>query len=60
VNWTPSTHPALGTVEIGGFRPYATVNPPPAKIADLAAGHAKFVVYLTSLFPRSGSPRRKW
>jgi len=52
VNWTPSPHPALGTVEIGGFKPHATVNPPPAKIADLAAGHAKFVVYLTSLFPR--------
>lgn len=52
VNWTPFKHPTLGDVEIGGFKPYATVNPPAAKIADLGAGHAKFVVYLTSLFPR--------
>ena len=52
VNWTAFKHPTLGDVEIGGFRPYVTVNPPPAKIADLGAGHAKFVVYLTSLFPK--------
>jgi hypothetical protein len=52
VNWTPFKHPTLGDVEIGGFRPYVTVNPPAAKIADLGAGHAKFVVYLTSLFAK--------
>ena len=52
VNWTPFKHPTLGDVEIGGFKPYMTVNPPAAKIADLGAGHAKFVVYLTSLFPK--------
>jgi hypothetical protein len=52
VNWTPFTHPTLGDVEIGGFKPYVTINPPAAKIADLGAGHAKFVVYLTSLFPK--------
>jgi hypothetical protein len=52
VDWTPFKHPSLGDVEIGGFKPYATVNPPAAKIAELGAGHAKFVVYLTSLFPR--------
>lgn len=52
VNWTPFTHPTLGQVEIGGFKPYVTTNPPAQKIADLGAGHAKFVLYLTSLFPR--------
>jgi hypothetical protein len=52
VNWTPFKHPSLGDVEIGGFKPYVTVNPPAAKIADLAAAHAKFVVHLTSLFAR--------
>jgi hypothetical protein len=52
VNWTPFKHPTLGDVEIGGFKPYVTVNPPAVKIADLGAGHAKFVVYLTSLFPK--------
>ncbi len=50
VNWTPFKHPTLGDVEIGGFKPYVTVNPPAAKIADLGACHAKFVVYLASLF----------
>jgi hypothetical protein len=52
--WTPFTHPTLGDVEIGGFKPYVTVNPPAAKIAELGAAHAKFVVYLTSLFARVG------
>jgi hypothetical protein len=52
VNWAPFKHPSLGDVEIGGFKPYVTVNPPAAKIADLAAAHAKFVVHLTSLFAR--------
>jgi hypothetical protein len=52
VNWTPFTHPTLGAVEIGGFKPYAAMNPPAAKIADLGASHAKFALYLASLFPR--------
>jgi hypothetical protein len=52
VNWTPFKHPTLGEVEIGGFKPYSTTNPPPAKIADLGASHAKFVLYLTSLFAK--------
>ncbi len=52
VAWTPFKHPALGEVEIGGFKPYAAVNPPASKIADLGAAHAKFVLHLTSLFPR--------
>jgi hypothetical protein len=52
VNWAPFKHPTLGDVEIGGFKPYVTVNPPAAKIADLGAAHAKFVVHLMSLFAR--------
>ncbi|MCX6538036.1 MAG: M14 family metallopeptidase [Acidobacteria bacterium] len=52
VKWTPFKHPTLGEVEIGGFKPYATTNPPVAKIADLGASHAKFVLYLTSIFPK--------
>ena len=52
VSWTPFTHPTLGAVEIGGFRPYSTTNPPVAKIADLGASHAKFALYLTSIFPK--------
>jgi hypothetical protein len=52
VNWTPFKHPTLGDVEIGGFKPYATTNPPVAKIADLGKPHAEFALYLTSLFPK--------
>jgi hypothetical protein len=52
VAWTPFKHPSLGDVEIGGFRPYATSNPDPAKIADLGKSHVEFVTYLSSLFPK--------
>lgn len=50
--WTTFAHPTLGEVEIGGFKPYAAVNPPAAKIAGLGAAHTKFVLHLTSLFPK--------
>ena len=36
--WTPFKHPTLGDVEIGGFKPYVTVNPPAAKIAGTRRG----------------------
>ncbi len=52
VKWTKFNHPDLGEVEIGGFKPYAVTNPPAAKIAELGASHAKFVLYLSSLFPK--------
>jgi hypothetical protein len=47
----------LGEVEIGGFKPYVTTNPPAAKIAELGAAHAKFAVYLSSLFARMSIAR---
>ena len=52
VPWAPFNHPTLGAVEIGGFRPYVTTNPAPAKIAELGAAPAKFALHLTSLFPK--------
>lgn len=52
VAWTPFKHPTLGDVEIGGFRPYVTVNPPAAKIPELGAAHAKFALHLSSLFAK--------
>jgi hypothetical protein len=52
IKWTKFNHPDLGEVEIGGFKPYAVTNPPSAKIAELGAAHTKFVLYLTSLFPK--------
>jgi len=54
VPWTKYQHPDLGEVEIGGFKPYVTVNPPAAKIAELGKTHAEFALYLSSLFPRIG------
>jgi hypothetical protein len=54
VNWQPFTHPTLGEVEIGGFRPYVFSNPPAGRIADLGTTHTEFVTYLSSLFPKIG------
>ncbi|MFW5952182.1 MAG: M14 family metallopeptidase [Gemmatimonadota bacterium] len=51
VAWEPFDHPELGPVEIGGFRPYATTNPPADRLAELGASHAEFALYLASLFP---------
>ncbi|MGE5742250.1 MAG: M14 family metallopeptidase, partial [Candidatus Aminicenantes bacterium RBG_16_66_30] len=52
VPWAKARHPQLGEVEVGGFKPYAVANPPAAKLPGLGAAHAKFAVYLASLFPR--------
>ncbi len=52
VPWTAVRHPELGEVEIGGFKPYAVTNPPPAKLVGLGASHAEFALHLVSLFPR--------
>jgi len=52
VAWAKAKHPEFGEVEIGGFKPYAVTNPPAAKLADLGAAHAKYALYLASLFPR--------
>lgn len=52
VNWTKYSHPDLGEVEIGGFKPYAVTNPPAARIASLGASHAEFAVYLSSLYAK--------
>ena len=52
VPWAKVKHPEFGEVEVGGFKPYAITNPPAAKLPELGAAHAKFVVYLASLFPR--------
>ncbi len=46
VEWTPATHPQLGEVEVGGFRPNLRVNPPASEVAELAEKHAAFAVWL--------------
>ncbi|MEQ9401483.1 MAG: M14 family metallopeptidase [Longimicrobiales bacterium] len=52
VPWTPFDHPDLGAVEIGGFRPYVTVNPDPSAVDDLGPAHGRFVARLASMLPR--------
>ena len=52
IPWTPFTHPTLGAVEIGGFKPYAVTNPEASEIEALGKSHAAFAVYLGSLFPK--------
>ena len=51
-SWSAFTHPQLGAVEIGGFKPYALSNPPAAEIAELGTKNAEFALYLATLFPR--------
>ncbi len=50
--WTEHEHPELGTVEIGGFRPYATTNPPAEALGELGRLHGEFVVRLAGMLPR--------
>lgn len=52
VPWTPFTHPELGPVEIGGFRPCAVTNPPPDQLAELGRKHGAFTVKLAGMLPR--------
>ncbi len=49
--WTKVQHPEFGEVEVGGFKPYAFVNPPAAKIAEMGKAHAEFSLYLPTIFP---------
>lgn len=50
VAWTSFSHPTLGNVEIGGFKPYEAYNPPVAVLEEMTAKNADFAVYLTTLF----------
>jgi hypothetical protein len=51
VGWKPFTHPTLGAVEIGGWRPFAAVAPASA-VAPLVDGHLRFLVELSTFVPR--------
>jgi hypothetical protein len=50
--WQPFEHPQLGTVEIGGFKPYALVEPTPAELGASAEKHFEFLTSLGALLPR--------
>ncbi len=52
VEWTAYSHPSLGEVEIGGFLPYATTNPPVEDLAELGRAHGEFVARLAGMLPR--------
>lgn len=48
-DWTPFQHPELGDVEIGGFVPYVTQNPPAGQLPDLGEKHGRFLVKLAGM-----------
>jgi len=50
IEWTGCDHPEHGEVEIGGFKSFSVTNPPTGEIGTLGASHAKFAVYLSTLF----------
>jgi hypothetical protein len=51
-DWTVFQHPELGEVEIGGFIPYATTNPPAEQLPELGEKHGEFLVELAGMLPR--------
>lgn len=50
--WKPFEHPELGAVEIGGFAPYAKLEPLAKDRAEIAEKHARFLVALGASLPR--------
>jgi murein tripeptide amidase MpaA len=52
VPWKPFQHPELGAVEIGGFAPFGTIEPPDADRVKIAQSQFEFVVTLGDLLPR--------
>jgi hypothetical protein len=50
--WTPFLHPELGEVEIGGFLPYVTHNPPAEQLPALGVKHGEFLTELAGMLPR--------
>ena len=52
IDWKPFNHPTLGEVEIGGFIPYAKLNPPAEMIEDIAGKQTSFIEYLMGLVPQ--------
>jgi hypothetical protein len=52
-DWTAFEHPALGTVEIGGFNPkFYSQNPPPDMLETWAKNEAMFNLYLAQQLPQ--------
>ncbi len=52
VAWTAYDHPTLGEVEIGGMKPYSTVQPPAKEVDSLIEKQLPFVLKLTDNLPQ--------
>jgi Zinc carboxypeptidase len=53
VPWKKMKHPDLGVeVEIGGFAPYATIEPPAGERDEIAGGELEFLLDLGDVIPR--------
>lgn len=54
VPWTEVKHPDFPEqkVQVGGFYPYLTINPPADSLEALAAKHSSFLLYLGSTIPK--------
>ncbi|MCA9286001.1 MAG: hypothetical protein KDA22_12330, partial [Phycisphaerales bacterium] len=51
VEWKAFDHPQLGRVEIGGFVPGFTINPPPELLDELGAKQAAFATEILKRLP---------
>jgi hypothetical protein len=53
IPWTTIIHPDFPgkTVEAGGIRPFAVLNPPPDTIGDLISSHFKFITAVSAMHP---------
>jgi hypothetical protein len=50
--WTPFEHPELGPVEIGGFAPWARIEPPEGEWTGIAERQLDFLLELGAWLPR--------
>lgn len=59
VEWTPVQGFTIDgeAVEVGGFAPFALLNPLGSELDSLTAKHTAFVVELTGLLPKVSAPR---
>lgn len=59
IEWTPVRGYTIDgePVEVGGFAPFARLNPPGAQLDSVAAKHTAFVVELAGLLPAVTVPR---
>ena len=52
VPWHSFEHPELGRVEIGGFAPYALIEPSESEFAEIARKNVDFLIDLGASLPR--------